>query len=234
MEGADDEEERRAALEAVLFVGGEELLEELDKAAGEKEKTSWTASAASLGLDMVPVVGEAKALWQLYTGKDMMTGEAVSRLESAVSLIPIARLVKGGKVVLACVRKGAKVGLAPTKQELVAVIRGMRPKPGWNEAQLEAFRNKQELLLRAAEKGELRPTVVTKAMKAEAEKAKREFRKQHKALHPEAAEEMRGMHVDHKRDMQVYEKGAADQTNLQFLDPSVNMSTGKQLQLGIA
>lgn len=231
---SDDVDERREALEAVLFVGGDGFVKDVDDAVAQAPsqdgvKSSWWASAASLGMDMIPVVGEAKALWQVWSGRDLLTGEEVNRLESAVALIPFAKVFKGGKAMWACLRKGSKVGLAPTKAELVAVIRSMRPKAHWTPAQCKAFGDKQLRLVKAAERGEARVIKVTDEMRREAKRAKRQYRKMQKQLHPDKAAEHKAMHVDHVQDMQLNGR-AGDFKNFQFLDPHVNTSMGAQLQ----
>ncbi|MEE9354892.1 MAG: pre-toxin TG domain-containing protein [Methylococcaceae bacterium] len=62
---------------------------------------------ASLGLDVLPVVGSFKSLGQLITGTDLVTGEPVNRWMEAVGII--AGIFPGGKGALKGATMGAKV-----------------------------------------------------------------------------------------------------------------------------
>lgn len=57
-------------------------------------------SATSLTLDVLPVVGSGKAMTQLYTGKDVLTGEPTSRwIEAgglALGMVPFGRVLGKG------------------------------------------------------------------------------------------------------------------------------------------
>ncbi|MGQ5525605.1 pre-toxin TG domain-containing protein [Chitinimonas sp. PSY-7] len=66
-------------------------------------KPSVGGEVASVGLDLLPVVGPGKSILQVFTGKDLVTGEPVNRwVESAgiaLGMVPGGKvLLKGGKV----------------------------------------------------------------------------------------------------------------------------------------
>ena len=70
--------------------------------------------AASLGLDLLPVVGSLKSVGQLYIGKDLVTGEPVNRwLEAGgilLGAVPGGKaLVKGEKIIDVAETVGAKL-----------------------------------------------------------------------------------------------------------------------------
>ena len=63
----------------------------------------------STALDVAPVAGQLKAVGEVYSGRDLITGEPVDRWVAAIGLIPGTKLViKGGKV-LAVLEGASKV-----------------------------------------------------------------------------------------------------------------------------
>lgn len=67
---------------------------------------------ASLALDLIPFVGEAKSFAELITGRDLVTGEEVNRWMAAAGAVPfVGKLTKVGKVA----KTGAKIATKATK-----------------------------------------------------------------------------------------------------------------------
>jgi hypothetical protein len=58
----------------------------------QRVKAGWAGSGASFALDVVPLVSQAKALTQLVTGRDLVTGADSNALVNAISLVPGAHL----------------------------------------------------------------------------------------------------------------------------------------------
>lgn len=81
---------------------------------GDSSNVSFGASAASIGLDALPVVGSFKSAIQAVTGSDLITGEDVSRVGEVVGMA--AGLVPGGKALLKG-RKAVKVLKAESSAE---------------------------------------------------------------------------------------------------------------------
>ncbi|MDZ4299116.1 MAG: polymorphic toxin type 46 domain-containing protein, partial [Moraxellaceae bacterium] len=59
---------------------------------------NWLRSndALSVGLDMLPVIGSLKSLYQVFSGKDMITGESVNRWVEGAGIV--AGMIPGGKL----------------------------------------------------------------------------------------------------------------------------------------
>lgn len=75
-------------------------------------EASGGAQVASLGLDLIPVVGSIKSAIELILGKDAVTGEEVSRWGSLFGIIPYAKVLtkakKASKVAKLALKTAAK------------------------------------------------------------------------------------------------------------------------------
>ena len=55
---------------------------------------------ASLGLDLVPIIGNLKSAYELYTGEDLITGEKLTSIERTlclVGIIPLGNYLRIGR-----------------------------------------------------------------------------------------------------------------------------------------
>jgi RHS repeat-associated protein len=68
----------------------------------------WWRDALSAGLDFIPVVSTIKTAVEFVAGQDLITGEAISRAESAAGLG--ASFIPGGKGAMKIAKMGAKMG----------------------------------------------------------------------------------------------------------------------------
>jgi RHS repeat-associated protein len=65
---------------------------------GHREKPSYLAQAASIGLDVLPIVGTGKAFIQLVTGRDLVTGQPSNAWMDGAGLF--LGLIPGGRMLL--------------------------------------------------------------------------------------------------------------------------------------
>ena len=66
----------------------------------EKLKNTSFVSIASSAIDFVPIVGNAKAIYEAYSGEDIITKKNLSKTERALSFlgaIPFGNYLKAGK-----------------------------------------------------------------------------------------------------------------------------------------
>lgn len=49
---------------------------------------SWLGDVGSLGMDFIPIIGQVKAITEIYTGHDLVTGQEINRGLAFLSLIP--------------------------------------------------------------------------------------------------------------------------------------------------
>jgi hypothetical protein len=77
----------------------------------EKEWEKWL----SLGIDVIPIVGDAKGLIEAVMGKDLITGRKLSDIERGLSLLSIIPLIGDGGLLL-------KVGAKDSSKELLKVF----------------------------------------------------------------------------------------------------------------
>ena len=66
----------------------------------EKLKNTSITSIASSAMDFVPIVGNAKAIYEAYYGEDLITKKNLSKTERALSLlgaVPLGNYLKTGK-----------------------------------------------------------------------------------------------------------------------------------------
>ena len=76
-------------------------------AAAHREPTKTSTVLFSAILDVLPVVGNAKSVAELVTGRDLLTGEKTNRWLAAAGCIPFGNLAKGAKT-------AAKLGISAT------------------------------------------------------------------------------------------------------------------------
>ena len=81
---------------------------------GDAVSDSTAKEAASLGLDVLPVVGTLKGLGQVIAGKDLVTGEPVNRGVEALGLV--ASLIPVGQGVVQVGRQRHRQTLPPGSQ----------------------------------------------------------------------------------------------------------------------
>ena len=66
----------------------------------EKLKNASIASIASKTIDFVPIIGNAKAIYEVFSGEDTFTKKKLSKTERSLSLlgaVPFGNYLKGGK-----------------------------------------------------------------------------------------------------------------------------------------
>jgi hypothetical protein len=205
-----------------------------------------TRRVDSFVLDLVPLVGTAKAVQQLVMGVDLVTGEASCRWLDAIATVPIAG---------AFVSKGVKIykaGAAAAELEHTAMeafralangIAHLKNPPAVMRGDSKAatdFLMKKTQLIDALKNGyrpaaALDPAVqmaratATKAFRASlGSEINREFAHD-PAARNEALRLVKQCDIDHIIDLQL--NGPNALANLQLLDRSVNRSVGKQLDL---
>jgi len=112
---------------------GEEVEVEVVGQDGGEEESSLFPVLLSTTLDLVPVVGTIKGAIQLIVGKDLVTGEEVSRGWELAGLIPAGKLVRSLGKLAKVAKQSRRVEESALKQKkvLMEVIDGLKmPKNG--------------------------------------------------------------------------------------------------------
>lgn len=153
---------------------------------GRQEQPTLVQEGVSFVLDVVPIVGQAKGLWQLVSGRDLVTGEEVNRAVELVGLLPMGKLfTKGGRATMKVfMRKAPVVGKLMQKSDMLRMVKELKlPRNLYDVgryspkeiAEIEAqFAMKQKWLAKAIKRGEARLVDMTKELRREANKATNE------------------------------------------------------------